>query len=234
VPFLRSNSRFNAEAQQAVEPLLDHKHANRDSSIHTRTPTCGDDVDVDIDPPLPTLFNFTRLYTPFTVLDWIIILCYIPVGITLMCFRLCLAGILAIILYMLPQDTRLHPPPTLLRVLFFVLCGMIVRTRNSERLTQSSRPIKSDGTTGVNTNKSVPFIVACNHRSAFDLLPFLALRSVTCLIDHTFFAAVMSSYQKIVGAKPIDQSNKSQSMLRSGIWMGVVLLWRVGESWTQL
>jgi 1-acyl-sn-glycerol-3-phosphate acyltransferase len=54
-----------------------------------------------------------------------------------------------------------------------------------------------------------PLLMTCNHISTFDLFPFLMLTHVMVLIDAGFFKVIGSTFRKMVGSIPLDQTDKT-------------------------
>jgi len=92
-------------------------------------------------------------------------------------------------------------PPFITRLLF-VPFGIFVRYHVKSAETGDQPSLKSI------IAKHKPLAIAANHCGTFDVLPFLALHPVNVLLDAHFYASVRSTFHKVVGAIPLDQSNK--------------------------
>jgi 1-acyl-sn-glycerol-3-phosphate acyltransferase len=129
--------------------------------------------------PLQDLF-FTSHIKPLNFWRGLILLYYIPIGVTLLITRFVLLSILLSILFI---GTLFRIPVTdlvfhqrICKVLLAVF-GLYCRFKNGDALKTLKKPV----------------IIASNHRTAFDVIPFLLYPPLDVLIDRGFFDGHMIS-----------------------------------------
>ncbi len=116
----------------------------------------------DSQPPLESLFNYSHFdFYELTWLQRIQLILYVPIGISLLVIRFILFCVFGCIFLLLPG--QFFFPQWLARILM-VIFGIVVRIQR-----------KKDESIG-------QVIITANHRTPFDVFPFLAVTNVNVLI----------------------------------------------------
>eukprot|EP01112_Ceratiomyxa_fruticulosa_P023356 TRINITY_DN888_c0_g1_i3.p1 TRINITY_DN888_c0_g1~~TRINITY_DN888_c0_g1_i3.p1 ORF type:complete len:297 (+),score=46.04 TRINITY_DN888_c0_g1_i3:119-1009(+) len=146
-------------------------------------------------PPLQSLFSYGHIQWDASILYHVLLLLYIPIGIYLIIVRFVFLFFLLILIIVTPDNFTFPPKVTNFLLIAF---GFFVRVH------------------GFKENCDNPTIVCCNHRTTFDVFPFMKLFNFDVLIDKGFFEAsfLARKFKKIVGAIPLvrghDQNDREK------------------------
>jgi len=146
-------------------------------------------------PPLTSLFCFGHIRWHSNILCHALLMLYIPFGILLMMIRFLFLSIIILIIIITPDNFTF--PPIVMSFLLITF-GFFVSVD------------------GFKENCHKPIIVCSNHRTPFDVFPFMKMFNFDVLIDKGFFESsfLARKFKKIVGAIPLvrgsDQNDREK------------------------
>lgn len=144
---------------------------------------------------LSRLFSYAHISPRTTTLQYLLLACYFPIGICLLLWRLFALVWLSLFIFIAPFQM----PVWLVQILAPIF-GIVSRFSNKPKI--------------ITNNTDAITLLACNHRTAFDVFPFLTVQHISVLIDKGFFetSILVKPFQKLINALPLDRTISKEQM----------------------